>query len=487
MLIIIIIFFSVYKIIDLFAIVFLILGGGFGCAYATGMMSEDTIAAVATPAGEGGIGIVRISGSAAFAVANRVFRAADGRSMELRDGQTFAYGSFVNERGELIDAGLALVMRGPRSFTGEDTVELQGHGGSVVLRAVLRAALEAGARSAEPGEFSRRAFLNGRMDLTQAEGLFDLIRARSDRAARAAVEQLEGGLRRTFDALYDSFLEVTANLETTLDFVEDELPDDVFSGIALKLDGSLGELEELLATWNEGRLLRDGVRVAILGRPNAGKSTLLNRLLGYERAIVSEVAGTTRDTIEESWLLKGVPLRLTDTAGLRETACDVEAEGIRRAEAHGEAAELIVYVLDASEPLSEEDRNRLAVLPLERTVVVLNKMDLGRRVEGVEGVEVSLLEGGELRELKEALTKRLEMGTEGTTQALISERHRALLLEAEREVRAARELLREHVEQQAVLACDHLRSALEKLGEVTGRVYHEELLDNIFSRFCIGK
>lgn len=451
------------------------------------MMREDTIAAVATPAGEGGIGIVRISGAEAFAIADQVFKAADGRLMDVRESQTFSYGAFVNKTGELIDAGLALVMRGPRSFTGENTVELQGHGGSVVLRTVLRAALEAGARSAEPGEFSRRAFLNGRMDLTQAEGLFDLIRARSDRAARAAVEQLEGGLRRQFNALYDSFLEVTANLETTLDFVEDELPDDVFSGIAVKLDMSLSELEELLATWNEGRLLRDGVRVAILGRPNAGKSTLLNCLLGYERAIVSEVAGTTRDTIEESWILNGVPLRLTDTAGLRQTACDVEAEGIRRAEAHGEAAELIVYVLDASEPLSEEDRERLADLPMDRTVVVLNKVDLVRQLGDVSGVEVSLLEGRGLDELKHALAKRLEMGAEGTTQALISERHRALLLKAEHEVRAARELLREHVEQQAALACDHLRSALEHLGEVTGRVYHDELLDNIFSRFCIGK
>jgi tRNA modification GTPase len=209
--------------------------------------------------------------------------------------------------------------------------------------------------------------------------------------------------------------------------------------------------------------------------------------LGYERAIVSEVAGTTRDTIEELWILNGVPLRLTDTAGLRQTACDVEAEGIRRAEAHGEAAELIVYVLDASEPLSGEDRERLAALPMERTVVVLNKVDLVRQLGDVNGVEVSLLEGRGLDELKHELAKRLEMGAEGTTQALISERHRGLLLKAEQEVRAARELLREHVEQQAALACDHLRSALEQLGEVTGRVYHEELLENIFSRFCLGK
>jgi tRNA modification GTPase len=452
------------------------------------MLMDETIAAIATPVGEGGVGIVRISGKRALEIASVVFKSADGVALLDHDANTFTYGSIRDKDGVHIDGGLALVMRGPKSFTGEDTVELQGHGGAVVLRRVLRRVLEAGARMAEPGEFSRRAFLNGRMDLTQAEGLFDLIRARSDRAAQVAIEQLEGVLSRSFNGLYDAFLEVTANLETTLDFVEDELPDDVFSGIAQKLDHSFQVLDDLLETWNEGRLLREGVRVVILGRPNAGKSTLLNALLGFERAIVSEVAGTTRDTIEEQWVLNGIPLRLTDTAGLRVTDCRVEAEGIRRAEAHGESAELIIYVLDASKALSKEDQARLDELPVDRSVVVLNKTDLGQEVLDVEGVPVSLLNGSGLAELKLALIQKLEAGAEGgTAHAVISERHRALLIQARDEAKQARAYLIEHIEQQAALACDHLRSALEHLGHVTGRTYHDELLDNIFSRFCIGK
>jgi tRNA modification GTPase len=451
------------------------------------MLMDETIAAIATPAGEGGVGIIRISGKRALEIGSAVFKAVDGVTLLDRVANSFTYGSIQDQEGVQIDGGLALVMRGPKSFTGEDTVELQGHGGAVVLRRVLRRVLEAGARMAEPGEFSRRAFLNGRMDLTQAEGLYDLIRARSDRAAQVAFEQLDGVLSRSFNELYDAFLVVTANLETTLDFVEDELPDDVFSGIAQKLDDSFRDLDELLETWNEGRLLREGVRVAILGRPNAGKSTLLNALLGFERAIVSEVAGTTRDTIEEQWVLNGIPLRLTDTAGLRVTNCCVEAEGIRRAEAHGEAAELIIYVLDASEPLSTEDQRRLDELPMDRSVVVLNKIDLGQEVQVVDGVAVSLLNRNGLADLKKALIEKLETGAEGTAHAVISERHRALLIQARDEAKQARAYLIENIEQQAALACDHLRSALEHLGHVTGRTYHDELLDNIFSRFCIGK
>ncbi len=451
------------------------------------MLIDETIAAIATPAGEGGVGIIRISGEMALEIGSTVFQSADGVRLLDRGANAFAYGSIRDKEGVQIDVGLALVMRAPKSFTGEDTVELQGHGGTVVLRRVLRRVLEAGARMAEPGEFSRRAFLNGRMDLTQAEGLFDLIRARSDRAAQAGLEQLEGVLSRSFNGLYDAFLEVTANLETTLDFVEDELPDDVFSGIAQKLDHSFMELDGLLETWNEGRLLREGVRVAILGRPNAGKSTLLNALLGYERAIVSEIEGTTRDTIEEQWVLNGIPLRLTDTAGLRVTDCRVEAEGIRRAEAHGEAAELIIYVLDASKRLASEDQRRLEELPADRSVVVLNKIDLGQKVDEIEGIAVSLLSAHGLVDLKAALIEKLDAGEQSPAHAVISERHRALLIKARYEAKQARAYLIENIEQQSALACDHLRSALEHLGYVTGRTYHDELLDNIFSRFCIGK
>jgi tRNA modification GTPase len=453
------------------------------------LYNTDTIAAIATPPGEGGVGIIRLSGPEVWTIADQLFKALDKIAVSERAHGTFAYGKVLDTDGVEIDTGLALVMRAPNSYTREDVVEIQGHGGAVGMRRILRRALEAGARMAEPGEFTKRAFLNGRIDLVQAEGIYDMIRARSDRAASAAMEQMGGKLSQQFDSIYEAFLEVAANLETTLDFVEDELPDDVFSGIANLLDRTFCALDELLDTWDEGRLLREGARVVILGRPNAGKSTLLNALLGFDRAIVSSTAGTTRDTLEEGYVLDGIPLRIVDTAGLRETDCEIEAEGVRRAEAHGQEAHLAVYLIDASEPLHVEDRARLEKLDPEKSVVVLNKIDQGRAFKDVEGIEACLVDGVGVEELKRAMADTLENGADlhAPPHAVISERHRHLLILSHKEAKQARSYLNENVEENAVVAAEHLRSALEYLGQVTGREYHEDLLDNIFSRFCIGK
>ncbi len=449
----------------------------------------DTIAAIATPPGEGGVGIVRLSGPKVWEIADQIFKAVDLVPVSACGHGTFSYGKVVDESGAEIDTGLALVMRAPKSYTCEDVVEIQGHGGAVGMRRILRRVLEAGARMAEPGEFTKRAFLNGRIDLVQAEGIFDLIRARSDRAASAAMEQMEGKLSQEFDIIYEAFLEVAANLETTLDFVEDELPDDVFSGISNLLDETFLSLDKMLDTWDEGRLLREGARVVILGRPNAGKSTLLNVLLGFDRAIVSSTAGTTRDTLEEGYVLDGIPLRIIDTAGLRETDCEIEAEGVRRAERHAKEAHLALYLIDASQPLHKEDRLRLEKLDPSRSVVVLNKVDQGRVLNDVTGIEVSLIKDIGVEELKRAIADSLEKGVDlqAPPHAVISERHRHLLILSHHEAMQAREYLNKDIEENAVLAAEHLRSALESLGQVTGRIYHEELLDRIFSRFCIGK
>ncbi len=290
------------------------------------MITDDTITAIATPVGSGGVGIIRISGDKAIQIASRVFNSARGLSLNESVNNSFYYGYIYDDKGSKIDNGIALVMKNPRSYTGEDTVELQCHGSTVILKKVLSSILNAGARLAEPGEFSRRAFLNGRMDLTQAEGLYDLIRAKSDQAAKAALEQLDGVLKNRFNNLYDNLLEVIANLETTLDFVEDELPDEVFKDIILKIDNEVKEMDELLGSWNDGHLLREGLQIVILGRPNVGKSTLLNAFLGFDRAIVSDVPGTTRDSIEEQLILSGIPLRVIDTAGLRKTNCSIESK-----------------------------------------------------------------------------------------------------------------------------------------------------------------
>jgi len=454
------------------------------------MNTTDTIAAIATPPGEGGVGIVRISGSNVWKIADQVFRGSERPS--LAKGGTFLHGRVVDAKGNQIDDALCLIFRAPHSYTGEDTVEIQGHGGAVVLKKILRRALEAGARMAEPGEFTKRAFLNGKMDLVQAEAVADLIHARSDRAAQAAFEQLEGSLSGQFNTLTDGLIDIAADLETTLDFVEDELPDEVFPTLGKKLGESFQTLENLLGTWDEGRLLREGARVVIMGRPNAGKSTLFNALLGADRAIVTDIAGTTRDIIEEGLVLDGIPLRILDTAGLREAECEIEREGVRRAREHSAAADIAVYLIDSSQPVSLEDAEHLQKLDPARTVVVLNKTDLKNEafdfgLSTFDSLETSLLSEGGVSELRSAISEKLGGVSNTPAHAVISERHRDLLVAARGELSAACEKLSGKEDETIALTAEHLRSALEQLGQVTGRTYHDELLDNIFSRFCIGK
>ena len=454
-------------------------------------MSElETIAAIATPPGRGGVGIVRVSGAEVWQIADGIFQSLEKPS--AAKGGTFLHGKVLAADGSEIDEALCLIFRAPKSYTGEDTVEIQGHGGPVVLKKILRRCLDAGARMAEPGEFTKRAFLNGKLDLVQAEAVADLIHAQSDRAAKAALEQLEGGLSKKFNALYDGLMATAADIETTLDFVEDELPEDVFPNLGKKLDESFRQLMDLLATWDEGRLLREGARVVIMGRPNAGKSTLFNALLGHDRAIVTELPGTTRDILEETFVLDGVPLRILDTAGLRETECLIEQEGIRRARAHSATADIAIYLIDSSLSFSKEDEDHLAKLDPNRTVVVLNKADKKITnnqypITNIQRVETSLITGAGIAEVKAAVAAKLGGISQAPAHAVISERHRDLLETARIELEQAHERITEGGELGAAPAAEHLRAALEALGQVTGRVYHNELLDNIFSRFCIGK
>jgi tRNA modification GTPase len=454
------------------------------------MNATDTIAAIATPPGQGGVGIIRVSGSGVWKIADTIFQGSEKPS--VTKGGVFLHGKVIAADGTEIDEVLCLIFRAPRSYTGEDTVEIQGHGGPVVLKKILRCCLEEGARMAEPGEFTKRAFLNGKLDLVQAEAVADLIHAQSDRAAKAALEQLEGGLSIKFNRLYDGLMETAADIETTLDFVEDELPDDVFPNLGKKLDESFHVLENLLATWDEGRLLREGARVVIMGRPNAGKSTLFNALLGHDRAIVTDLPGTTRDVLEETFILDGIPLRILDTAGLRETECLIEQEGIRRARAHSAAADIAVYLIDSSQPVSKEDEEHLKKLNPARTIVILNKTDKRHSsfifcLSSFTSVDASLLKGSGAGGICSAISEKLGGISHAPAHAVISERHRNLLEQTRAELVLARERIDEGGELAAAPAAEHLRAALEALGQVTGRVYHNELLDNIFSRFCIGK
>ena len=453
---------------------------------------SDTIAAIATAPGEGGIAIVRISGPASLQVADAVFRCRPPLPSQ-RAAFTCVPGQVVEADGRVLDEALLLIFRAPRSFTREDVVELQGHGGPAVMRQVLRRVLEAGARIAEPGEFTRRAFLHGRIDLVQAEAVLDLIRARTDRAAAAAVDQLQGSLTRQVNDLYDGCLLAAANLEATLDFSDQELPGNVLEGIEERLECLETKIKDLLASWNEGHLLRDGATVVIAGRPNVGKSTLLNTLLGKDRAIVSEHPGTTRDFIEEDFVLQGIAINLVDTAGLRSTECAVEREGIRRTEDRLTRADLFLYVVDSSQDVNEEDIRRIKSSDSSRCIVVANKQDLVIEnntypIAGYSIVHISLKTGSGLDNMKRAIVEKLQSGPSSPTQhAAISERHRKLLDEALASVQEARAQLAGRLEADTALAAQALRDAVADIALIIGREYQEELLDSIFSRFCIGK
>jgi len=454
------------------------------------MDANDTIAAIATAAGEGGISIVRVSGAGSLAIADAVFRGGKRKPSQFSGG-TFVHGVVRGEGPGDADEVVLLVFRKPRSYTREDVVEFQCHGGSLAAQRVLRVVFAEGARQAGPGEFTRRAFLNGRIDLVQAEAVADLVAARSERAATAALEQLEGNLSKAIAGIYEVILDVVTDLEATLDFEEEEVPEFAASSVVERLESADRKIRTLLDSWEEGRLLRQGAQVAIAGLPNVGKSTLLNRLLGVDRAIVSEVPGTTRDTIEESVVLEGIAVRLIDTAGLRDADCHIEREGVARAENVLQSADLTVYVVDASRPLDDEDRARLAAADPSRFLVVLNKIDLGRVVGPASvafpSVSCSLLRDPGVDTLRAAIARCLHIAPARPSHATISERHRQCLQNAQNELNESKKILAEGRVDMIVPLVSVLRESLEALGEISGRAYGEELLDRIFSRFCIGK
>lgn len=450
-------------------------------------VSSDTIAAIATAPGEGGVAIVRISGPRCFEIADEVFT-CPAPLPSRRAGGTFVYGRVTEADGVAIDEVLLLIMRAPHSYTREDTVEIQGHGGPVVARRILQRALSAGARAAEPGEFTKRAFLNGRLDLTQAEAVLDLIRARSDRAAAAALDQLEGALSRRINALYDKLLAVTGNVEATLDFSDQEIPENVLDPVIDELRQCVDEMDALLATWTEGHLLRDGATVVIAGKPNVGKSTLLNALIGRDRAIVSDQPGTTRDTIEESVVIGGYPLVVIDTAGIRETACGVELEGIRRAERELKSADLCLYVVEAPRGPDADDQAVLSRLNPAKTILVGNKSDISV-INYKSMCCVSSLGGNGFDSLRAEIVRHLDAGAPHSVQhASISERHRSLIGAARsRAAEALKEIAGGASSRPLDLVAANLREAVEAIGQITGRSFHESLLAAIFCRFCIGK
>jgi tRNA modification GTPase len=447
------------------------------------MTVADTIAAISTPAGEGAIALVRISGVNAINVAEKIFR---GQEKPSRFGSHVQhFGEIVDGEGRLIDQVMLSIHRAPASYTGEDMLEISCHGGTLVTAKVLEACLRGGARAARPGEFTERAFLNGKMDLTQAEAVIDLIRARSDLALRSATEQLEGRLGEKIRKIRDELVSLLAHIDASIDFPEEGISPDEGEKLCARLGSVREEIAALLATADQGRILREGVRVVIYGATNAGKSSLLNRLLGYDRVIVSETHGTTRDTIEETANLDGLPIRLLDTAGLRASASELEQEGIVRTERSLQLADLRLHIADRNAPKPSHFDERAGN---SNEIVILNKSDLPEDSDwkNFPALRVSCMTGEGLPELqKEILARIAKQNLRPESTVAINARHRDCLRRALESCDRAGPALGQRLSPEYV-AVD-LNEALRGVGEVIGAVDVEQILDSVFGQFCIGK
>jgi tRNA modification GTPase len=465
------------------------------CAHepAPEFLLEETIAAISTPLGEGGLAVIRLSGPQSIAIADRVFQpgATGSPPPSKLPTHTVHYGRIVRQ-GSAIDEVLLTVLRAPRTFTREDMVEISGHGGLVPAKLILDTLLEHGARLAWPGEFTRRAFLNGRIDLTQAEAVADVIHARTELALRAANEQLAGKLAQRIHRLRDDLMRTLAHIEAHIDFPDEDIAPDTLGQLIRSLEQAAAFMEELLRTAPEGQILRRGIRAALVGRPNVGKSSLLNQLLGRDRAIVSPLPGTTRDTIEETANIRGLPVVFIDTAGLREAHDLIEREGVRRSQETLARAELILQVLDSSEPLDAKDEEQLAELASRPGIVVCNKADLPSQLVLPSGlktpaVRVSCATGQGVEGLKDAIKDLVWKGEirGEMLEVMINSRHQDALKRARAAALSATSALRTGASLELV-AID-LRMAANAVGEIVGKTATEDLLDSIFSQFCIGK
>jgi tRNA modification GTPase len=468
-------------------------------------MHDDTIAAISTPLGEGGIGIVRLSGKDALPIAGKLFSSPKGKKLNESESHTLTHGFIANPHtGARIDEVLVAVMRAPKTYTREDVVEINCHGGFLSLRKVLELLLKNGARLAEPGEFTKRAFLNGRIDLSQAEAVMDLIRAKTEESGRVAVEQLSGGLSEKITAYRDSIASLCAHVEAYIDFPEEEIAPSSLESIVSDIQEIKGGLVELSNSFEEGRFFREGLKVAIVGRPNVGKSSLLNTLLKRDRAIVTETAGTTRDVLEEYLSIKGLPVRIMDTAGIRETHEMAEREGVLRSLSAIENADIVIAVIDGSAPMNVEDKAVLEKVTEKRSVIAINKSDLpaaqpyletALRAYSEDAVNISAKTGSGLDALKDKIltlsmtkTYKTQLGSpfdESPGVIVTNVRHKIAIDTAVAALNNGASLLRAEMPLEIVAV--EMRDALDRLGEIVGAVTTEDILNRIFSEFCIGK
>ena len=459
-------------------------------------MIEDTISAVITALGEGAVGIVRVSGEQALAVGESLFKAASGKALGSYPANTLVYGHVFDTDGTLIDEVLCVYMRAPRSYTAEDVVEIQCHGGLQSLKKILALTYTAGARPAEAGEFTKRAFLNGRIDLTQAEAVMDIIRSRSEASLKLAARQQQGQLAKALRDLRHQLVDVVVNLEAVIDYPEEDIEDVTYNRVQESISFCCTEIDNLLSHAHTGKILREGLRTAIVGKPNVGKSSLLNALLKEDRAIVSQYAGTTRDVIEEQLLLDGVPLVLADTAGIRNTDDFVEKIGVEKSRQLLAEAELVICVIDGSMGLTPEDEAILAAAEGKPCVIIVNKSDLGLAVnlaalkERFGEDKVMTLSAKTLTgvEAFSAWLKSYVYGSEGTLSDgayIQNARQENLLREARVSLGDAGEAAENMLPYDCIVI--DVRTAIDLLGEITGDTVQDEIINEIFSRFCIGK
>lgn len=453
----------------------------------------DTISAISTPIGEGGISIVRTSGEDAIKIVNEIFKGADLSKVPTH---TVHYGHIVDPAtGKTIDEVMATVFRAPKTFTREDIVEISCHGGIVVTNHILQLILAQGARMADPGEFTKRAFVNGRIDLTQAESVMDIIRAKTDKARQVAVGQLEGGLMHKVKAMRQEILDTLANVEVNIDYPEYDADQVTAKQMADTSKDVISQIDKLLKTAQEGTILRNGLATAIVGQPNVGKSSLLNYLTQSDKAIVTDVAGTTRDTLEEYVSVKGVPLKLIDTAGIHKTDDKVEQIGVERSQAALKKADLVLLLIDGSQALSDEDKVLIKATQDKKRIIILNKLDLGQKITvdelkektGSEVISTSILQEKNLDELEDLIKKLFFSGIENSNDQIMvtNQRQSGLLAKAKRELEDVVQAVNDDIP--VDIAQIDFNGAWDTLGEITGDSAPDELINTLFSQLCLGK
>lgn len=459
------------------------------------MFIDDTIAAIATAPGEGGIGIIRISGEKSLQVAESIFKSVTGKLIKDYNTRTLIYGTVVDGE-KVIDEALVAYMKWPKSYTGEDVIEINCHGGFISVKKILELILSKDVRLADAGEFTKRAFLNGRIDLSQAEAIIDVIKAKTDKAHEIAQSQLEGSLSKKIRELRFKVTEVLAHLEVSIDFAEEDVEEITYKTLRENAEDIKREIKKLYDTSESGKILRDGLKTVIIGKPNVGKSSLLNSILGENRAIVTDIAGTTRDVIEEFVNIKGIPLKIVDTAGIRETEDIVEKIGVERSKESYNTADLVIMVLDSSRPLSQEDREILETLENKKTIVLLNKTDLPQQIDIDELskyvdcssiIKISALQHKGIEELQDKIEAMVYKGSVKNSSNLMitNSRHKDALLKAYESINDAISAIDQNMPYDFIEV--DFKNIWDYLGYINGDTVKEDLLDTIFANFCIGK